>query len=322
MTSRRPSSAGTLLDLPLPPHISTLASKVLAGDTDAMQLLGTPVDELLVRADHMAAAHIMRNATAKIEAEAEAEVSSRLLPPTAIRAEFYSYTFSSWDGLWKEGRWWDRQLLSRPVIIEQAAGASPVSTGGAAPGGGRGKGRGRDAEVRRSTWQRHWLMMGSVLGVHLAARSLLTSTRVGVVATEEGLGVMRKGVCMRALRLLNPLTSLVAYSAVGALALTSDYPRSPPATWLSSAGLERGYAGVSQLRAAAIAMAVAELGIMALTGQVGRRREQAREAERPACDVAGVSSALLSVLQYVVLPLALGALAQQAEAWHAQLQVG
>ena len=367
MSRRSSSAAGTLLDLPLPSHISTLAGKVLAGDTDAMQLLATPVEELL------SAGRTRRNATAE-GAEMEegkenqtAEVaSSRLLPPTAIRADFYSYTFSSWDGLWREGLWWDRQLLSRPVIIEPSAGMSPAGPSSMASSpphssvlfstlllltppllpsplhssllsdsptaflsplaadpndGSRGKGRGRD--VRRSAWQRHWLLLGSVLGVHLAARSVLMEPSAGANGRS---GAMREGACMRALRLLNPLASLLAYSAVGLLALTSDYPNTHPAMWLSTMGLAGGYAGVAQLGSAALAMAVAELA-MALAGRVGRRQpllrgEEARGAagER-SCDVVGVSAALLSVLQYVVLPLALGGLAQQAEAWHARLQV-
>ena len=113
--------------MPVPEHLQSLISKVLAGDTDAIALLAPPVSELVV------------------------SVEGTPTPPTAIRVVYYAYTFSSWRELAAEGKWWDRERLSTTRVFDALV--SPRSSSSPSSG-----------FVRRSPWQRHWLLLTSVVG--------------------------------------------------------------------------------------------------------------------------------------------------------------
>merc|ERR1712118_218960 len=64
----------------LPPIVESLVSKLLAGDTQAAGLLGTPRSELYVNGSS----------------------------PTAIRSSYHLYSFSDWESLSQRGEWWRR----------------------------------------------------------------------------------------------------------------------------------------------------------------------------------------------------------------------
>jgi hypothetical protein len=259
---------GPLLDLAVPSHIERLAEKVLAGDTDAIHLLGTPPDALL-----RSRANDTRHAPPE--------------PPTAIRAEFYKYTFSSWQALRQDGRWWERELLSTPTIFERR--------------------RGRRSAVRRSPWQRHWLLVGSVVGVYLSLRCLLrprTASSGG--ACVRSFAVHALSTCAN---VLTPLAALAAYLLIGMLTLFSDYltvarsdqPIAAFAQRLTQTTGLRSYAGVIQLLPAFGAMALAHLFALLALGRGGdapRRRL--------------VRGTVLPVIQLIALPLALLMLARGA----------
>jgi len=75
----------------IPGFIKTLGHKVLAGDTDAVGLLGAPAAEVLG----------LRGKG----------------PPKAIKAEFYQYSFSPWDA--STSQWWTRRPIANcpPQLI-------------------------------------------------------------------------------------------------------------------------------------------------------------------------------------------------------------
>ena len=170
-----PQTTG-LVDIPVPEHVSVLISKVLRGDTDAIGLLRTPEAELLLPRAKVAASSAPAGRT----------------PPTAIKAVFYSYTFSDWAALWHEGRWWERRPLSKPVVFEAPTKAADPS------------------RVRVSPPQRYWLVLGSVAGCTLALSSLLHDW------------------CGLAVALWR-LAAVGTYALAGALALAGDYPTSDAA---------------------------------------------------------------------------------------------
>ena len=81
---------------PVPPFLQRLFQKILRGDTDAISLMGTPRDLLLV---------------------------NQTKPPTAIKAQFYRYQFSDWEE--HGGMWWKREPVphSAPQLFQLQKGA-------------------------------------------------------------------------------------------------------------------------------------------------------------------------------------------------------
>ena len=303
--NRPPSAASQPLDLSVPRHIQTLVQKVLSGDTDAMHLLGTPPEALLRLTTNTSGAQ----------------------SPTAIRADFYSYTFTSWEALWRHGRWWDRQRLSNPVVFERGSPLPRPSAASVAAAGNR-------LGVRRSPWQRFWLLMGAAMGIFLSMRSLLTSqTSIGL---SRGLGseagpksdAHRHDKCrvrhLLCVRILNPLAALAAYWLVAALAFTSDYPRAVQRHSLSTT--LSGFAGIAQLLPPAfVAMSLAQLAALAALVACGSKGRDGRGGGTARTHTnGGRGDALILVvaaIQYVGLPFALVALAQDATVLQAKLSV-
>ena len=74
--------------LPLPQIAKTLSKKLLAGDYDALQLLANPRD-------------LLKDGK----------------PPTAIKAQFFKYSFSDPEELLSSGDWWRKEQMSRPYIL-------------------------------------------------------------------------------------------------------------------------------------------------------------------------------------------------------------
>jgi hypothetical protein len=195
-----------LEELPIPALLSTLIAKVLRGDTDAIGLLETPETALLLRAhdgasDGGAAAHGGGGGGKKASGASSAP---RPRPPTAVRAIYYSYTFSEWDALWRYGRWWEREPISTPVIFEAPPATAPPATA-------------RSGSVRVSPPQRFELIGLSATGAALALGCLL----------HEGQGQ---------LVMLWRLGALAVYALAAAFTLTSDYPSSGAAAQLETLG--------------------------------------------------------------------------------------
>ena len=71
--------------LQIPPFISKLIRKVLAGDSDAISLLGTPFADLFDEKGN---------------------------PPSAIKAKYFKYEFSSWEHYRETGNWWVASEIS------------------------------------------------------------------------------------------------------------------------------------------------------------------------------------------------------------------
>lgn len=309
MTNRPPSAASQPLDLSVPRHIQTLVQKVLSGDTDAMHLLGTPPEALLRLTTNTSGAQ----------------------SPTAIRADFYSYTFTSWEALWRHGRWWDRQRLSNPVVFERGSPLPRPSAASVAAAGNR-------LGVRRSPWQRFWLLMGAAMGIFLSMRSLLTSqTSIGLsrglgseaggaVPTPTAMTSAARATSSACVRILNPLAALAAYWLVAALAFTSDYPRSGAAAQLVATTTLSGFAGIAQLLPPAfVAMSLAQLAALAALVACGSKGRDGRGGGTARTHTnGGRGDALILVvaaIQYVGLPFALVALAQDATVLQAKLSV-
>ena len=280
--SRRPKggAGGSLLDLPVPNHVQALVDKVLGGDTDAMNLLGTPSEDLL----RLSSASRLTDSDGTGTSDG-GNSHAKPTPPTAIKAEFYSFTFSNWDRLLHEGRWWDRELLSRPVIFERSA-THPRPTRSQVAAAGNNLG------VRRSPWQRHWLMLGAAVGVHASVRGLLGPS---IFPTTVG------STAIACVNLLNHMAALAIYGLIAALALTSDYPNSGAAKFLSDTPL-RGLHGILLLLPA--------FAILALTHAVSAWKA-ARGLHRGKSVVGALASPLF-VMQLVALPAALFVLARDA----------
>eukprot|EP00039_Didymoeca_costata_P005376 m.81129 g.81129 ORF g.81129 m.81129 type:complete len:871 (+) comp12791_c0_seq2:263-2875(+) len=118
-----------------PPSIVTsLISKILAGDTDAVLLLHTPLNKVFD--DHGR-------------------------PPTAIRASFEKYWYTSWDHLKKTGEWWTRSKIPgerSKIYFRNDFQWKP------------NKSDKKMQQVRRGVWERHWLLLYSVFGAFMAVR--------------------------------------------------------------------------------------------------------------------------------------------------------
>jgi len=114
----------------VPRFIENLAQKILAGDTDAIGLMATPRQQLMGG-----------NSTSS--------------PPTAIKAEYYRYSFSRWEDLRDRGQWWTRQPIPDcpPQIILPKA----------------------QQAVREGSTYRSWSLGSSALGLQTAIAALLTT---------------------------------------------------------------------------------------------------------------------------------------------------
>lgn len=306
---------GSQLDLPVPRHIQVLLDKVLLGDTDSIHLLGTPPEDLLWlsnataptdRGDSRGKGHGVK-ATAGVDRDGQ-----QPMPPTAIKAEFYSYKFSSWDGLLHQGRWWDRELLSRPVIFERSPKRPRPSRSQVAAAG-------NSLGVRRTPWQRHWLLLGASVGMHLSIRGLL-----GLICSSTDIG----GNAIAYVSLLNHMAVLLIYGLVAALALLSDYPNSDITRRMSSSTPLHGFSGIVLLLPAFAILAPTQAVTVwraARAASFETRESDSLHAQRSVLSSRaskGIGGGLASVhlmVQYVALPAALFALARGAIDLHAKL---
>lgn len=84
--------------LRLPSIVDNLVRGVLAGDVDAIGLLGTPLEALVVDGAF----------------------------PTAIRAEFYLYDFTDWGTLKTDGTWFSRERMTSPKVYRPTPQTTPV----------------------------------------------------------------------------------------------------------------------------------------------------------------------------------------------------
>jgi hypothetical protein len=161
--------AGALLDIPLPGIHTKLITQILNGDTGAMNLMGTSMADLLQ--PNASCVERTESAERAESAGGVTKTASRVCfrsPPTAVRAEFYSYTFSSPEDLREKGVWWDRERMSRPQVIEAELRGETHRRRGEATGGGE-----RRTSVRRTPWQRHWVLFFAAVGLFLPLRTLV-----------------------------------------------------------------------------------------------------------------------------------------------------
>jgi hypothetical protein len=120
-----------LPDMPVPAIVKRMVDGILRGDTDAMGLLANDRDDLL-----------------RCERSEDDGAVVFCHPPTAVRARYYLYTYSSPSELAVNGTWWSREAISKPSVLL----------------GKRGMKDGEN-KLRRSPWQRHWIMLIAVCGV-------------------------------------------------------------------------------------------------------------------------------------------------------------
>jgi hypothetical protein len=239
--------------IPVPSYHAVLIQKVLAGDTDAIGLLGTSVEELVVGnvsfecrrevlLDHATESTMISNVSGGLGGCAtplcslgsncyegserdnfSTVVSGTLSPPTAVRAEYYRYQFSNWDN--DSGEWWSREQMTLPHIFEPShtKGAVCVSTGIA------------DAEadpetkctltIRRSPWHRHWilflLLIGIVWEVHRI--ELATGTKPKGASALDQVRTSGRGWTARNELALSAVF-VAGYSSYAAAVLVAEYP--------------------------------------------------------------------------------------------------
>lgn len=165
---QRRDGAGALLDIPLPGIHTKLITQILDGDTGAMNLMGTSMADLL----QPSASCVEHTKSAESAGDVHVTKTASCLcfrsPPTAVRAEFYSYTFSSPEDLREKGVWWDRERMSRTQVIEAEPRGETHRRRGGATGGCE-----RITSVRRTPWQRHWALFFAVVGLFLPLRTLV-----------------------------------------------------------------------------------------------------------------------------------------------------
>ncbi|GAB5353999.1 hypothetical protein AAMO2058_000082200 [Amorphochlora amoebiformis] len=137
--------------LPIPSFVRRLVYKILAGDTDAIGLLATPQSSLLFNQTENSRnlsdfSRILQRFPEIFQNFSNfprifSEYSTETIKPTAIKADYYSYTFSSWDDLWNKGIWWNRRRLSKSQVFSVYD--TSVSVG----------------DIRRTPWHRGWIMV-------------------------------------------------------------------------------------------------------------------------------------------------------------------
>ena len=175
-----PSSA-----MPVPQIHTALIDKLLLGDTDAINLMGTTVHELLNLGGNVGNASAGGanvgsssdggNANGNSGAAETSVTAARA--PTAIRAEFYSYRFSDWKALWTKGEWWSREQMSKPRVFEAAA----STQGNKRKKVGGKKDEPERQQHRRSPWQRHWLLLAACTGLWRTVASAWLPNKVHFV---------------------------------------------------------------------------------------------------------------------------------------------
>merc|ERR1711871_365308 len=110
---------------PIPRIIRKMIDGVLSGNQDTIGLIKTSKHELL-RCD-------AKNAACR--------------PPTAVRARYFLYKYSSWKQLKDSGIWWTREPIARPqVLLKESQEESWIVSG------------------RQLPWQRHWIALVAALG--------------------------------------------------------------------------------------------------------------------------------------------------------------
>jgi len=141
--------------LTIPPFIRTLAAKVLAGDTEKLDLLGSSVYEVLgfVQGN-------ISNAQASPEAASHPSLQGpRAHIPTAIKAEWWWYTFSKPPKPGKtQKHWWSRKRIAN----NEATLWTKAHDASAGP-------------VRRLAPQRSWMLAASLCGLLWSFHLLLTA---------------------------------------------------------------------------------------------------------------------------------------------------
>ena len=171
-----------LPDLPIPPIIKAMIDKVLIGDSDAIGLMDTPRKELFRCVSH-------NDSDRKLTCH----------PPTAVRARYYLYNYSSWSDLTNNGSWWTREAISKPIIILSKAGSD-----------------GMLPESKKTPSQRHWILLTSVLGV-------VTSIR----------GIFLPAMRQSWLSLSTHGLFIVMYVGVFVFSMLLDYPEDFPLSFLT-----------------------------------------------------------------------------------------
>jgi len=233
-----------LLDMPLPGHVSVLITKILAGDTDAIGLMGTSASQLLRQTP---------------PERKGAPARGPFFAPTAIRADYFAYQFSTWRELSMRGEWWSRARISNAYVFERAPNVK-ASWGPSA---------------RRTPWQRHWLLALSVLGMYMTISSTLTnslaSDRRATLALALGRGVVAFAyylICFGSALSADYTKDDLAPSIVRQLMSYKNSLRWPldEVFRALSTQFEPGYVGVTQMSSCALAVALLHVVVLSDNG--------------------------------------------------------
>ena len=242
-----------LLDLPVPGHIRTLVKLIMRGDTDAIGLLGTTAEELLLPPPS-------RETTRDATPISGNSAAPHLLPrraPTAIRARYYLYTYSDWATLRANGTWWDREPITGHVFFEAAhvPERSPLSKDKEEKDEEEEK---KEPPPRRCPWQRHWLLLIGAGGT----ASALCRLHTALSDTSSSSSSMR-------LTCITMVAIACAYAACWYAALICDYST----TTLSKQGTSCQYiealsSGMTLLAAAITARVLATASITSFSNRI------------------------------------------------------
>ena len=159
--------------LPVPPIVRMLIAKVLAGDLNAAGLLGTPSHQL---------------------------VPSPGQGPTAIKAEYFRYTYANWTRLRTHGEWWSRTPIpgDEPRLFLKALDGDP-------------------GHAVSTCAHRHWVLWFAVVGVALSLELALRMVLGGIYETPR---------CCMHWRIMGLVVGTFLTSAgCFVLGLTVDYPQ-------------------------------------------------------------------------------------------------
>lgn len=216
-----------LPDMSLPTIVKRMVAQVLRGDSDAIGLLANPRDSLIRCPDSVINGgeknknkkESKKETKEKSDSESDSESDSDnddevvCRPPTAIRARYFLYKFSSLSELANNGTWWTREAISKPrVILRDEATGMTAPRSGADDGAVRRSGR--RSETRRSPWQRHWIMFSAVCGAVVSIYAVPTL----------GTDLHHEKNMLLLLLLLGHFSLLTGQVLVLLLALLADYP--------------------------------------------------------------------------------------------------
>mmetsp|Transcript_146026 Transcript_146026/g.466709 ORF Transcript_146026/g.466709 Transcript_146026/m.466709 type:complete len:881 (-) Transcript_146026:6-2648(-) len=201
-----------------PNFLHQLVLRILHGDEDAVSLMGVP----------------------------RSDVYAGGAPPTAIKARFYSYTFTDADEMWQTGHWWKREPLDAVGGIVFEAQQQPM----------------KKSQIRKTPFGRTMALLVGVLGTVLSGAALcgcspLVGEKSSLLSMASAASALLFFAAAFSSALLADYPKLYNSAVLGTLGRGFGVPRLPSTAWELLRGLITAGAAIAALHVAAATAAVA-----------------------------------------------------------------